>query len=725
MLFKEMLVKQHSLCTSRSFRRCWQTKSSYKCACSYHVFFYIFRFFAGILKVTGPLPVDDKRIQEEMDVFPYEAVERIKQVGGLADFLKMSLQFAVIDDVIALLSDAKSARQLALVRRKDKEELGQLPSVPDAWKTVGKSVNDVDSLRESVTGSDGFPTLPSATLYSSSVSGSSLPFPSMPISLNSTQSVDSGPSYGKYSSSLGFSKTPQSSVWPDKVNSASTTIGKKIKQSVDLMDSIDDFPAMKKTPKKGSIDDIDDDEISDSESDYRHSGSSFNGVKLGPMSTLYTGNVDTNISRSSSKSDMSDRSNRSDVSPSVSNEPKPMKPLTVGFGALEFMAGRKGSGILDKGVKDFDSASSVFSRDDSEIVDSVSLSSLSNEVQKAGEEFVRKSDEKFVAELAESVVEKLYEGKTVSESEKQETLRRVSSDIWKDFERSAKGQKSGESDSWSNTSAGADYSKNLGKFATDFMKKHYENSDGTVSSPTSNFNIIYPQDNKCGLNSLPDNNPGFNSVLHLPTSAISSESLTAPSTFLSTQTSLSDKSGYNLFSSPTWGFNSFQSPTPSFGPVGGPRVVANATIATSAPPLSSSSSLPSQASMPGMFIRPPHSASTFYQTPTSYYPPNRPSFKPSPMGMAPQMYPVIKTDQGCQCGPVMVTKATMTDTYEPYKLEYLNIKEEREKFLHIMTNNKLMYDKLLQEYNAKDQKIKVTSFIFLFTPTKVEFASLL
>ena len=629
--------------------------------------------------------MDDKRIQEEMDVFPFEALERIKQVGGLADFLRQSLKFAVIDNVVALLSDAKSARQMALMQRQDKEGLCAPSSVPDTWKTVGKGVNDVDSLRESVTGCEGFPNLHISPLsFSSTVSGSGLQTPAS----RPSNSVSAFKSSTVTSPAMGT----VSSMWSEKVNSVDVKFGKQQVTS-NALDSIDDFPSGK-TAQKSSIDDIDDfDEISDSESDYKRSDSSCNGAKLGTLSTFYT-----DISRSSSKSDMSDRSVRSDLSPAMSTEPKPLKPLNTGIGLLR---AKKGSGMWDKGEKDFDSSSSVFSKDENENGDCGSISSLSNEVKKAGEEFVRKSDEKFVAELADSVVEKLYEGKHVSEKERQETLVRVSADISKDFERSAMAQKSDEFYPWSNSNAGTDYSKNMGKFAKDFMKKHYEN-EKSVTSPTSNLNMLYQQTTDSGGTSF-QTNSGFNSVLHLPSSAINADSTIPQDTFLP-QTNIQNKSGYNLFSGPSWGFNSFSNPSGNFGPIKRP-VVANVSAQSPLPPASSP-----QASMANSFIRPPLSASAYYHTP----PPNfqqRPPICPPQFaapGMMPPMFRVEKKDQECQMGQIMVSKETMTSAYEPYKKELMNIKDERDKMLQLMTNNKMMYDKLLQEYNSKEQRIKVS-----------------
>lgn len=666
------------------------------------------RFFVEILKANGPLPIDDSKIQQEMEVFPFEAVERIKQVGGLADFLKQSLQFAVIDDVIALLSDSKKARLLALERRKEKEAQGYQPTSLSAWKTVGKGVNNIDSLSESVTPNESFPSLYDSALSSTpSISNStSLPstLPSFPRSLNSVSSVDSTSSFEKPSHLISTaSKAPAGSQWSAVVNSYDVKHVKtpELKMTLSSMDTIDDI--LLEMPKKSSIDDIDDfDDISDTGSDYRMSENSGSGVKHGHRLGVNMEKLGNDLSRSSSKSDLSD-SIRSDFSAGGTTEPIPLKPLSVGFGGIGLIGTKKGSGIWgDKIEKDIDSSSSVFSKEDNESGGGNSAQSLSSDVQKAGEEFIRKSDEKFVSELAESVVEKLYEGKSVSVQERINTLSRVSADIWKDFERSAKAQKTSESNLWNSTrEPGADYSKNMGKFAADFMKKHYDESGTSVTSPTSNINSVYPQKTNTGLDAF-QNNSGFNSMLHLPSSADSSSAFSSSprTSFLPSQSSTSDSSGYNLFSGPSWSFNSFGgSPGQMRGP--GP-LISNPAVPLQQP----------RPPAPGMFIQPPMSASSFYKSPTqnvqsSGFP--IPDYQsPSMTGMPVEMINNEKTDQCTQVETCrLVNKETMTDSCEPYKMEYLKLKEEREKMFQMMTGNKVVYDELLKEYKTKDQEIQV------------------
>lgn len=673
----------------------------------------LFRFFVEILKANGPLPIDDSQIQQEMEVFPFEAVERIKQVGGLADFLKQSLQFAVIDDVIALLSDSKKARQLALKRRKEKEAQGYQPTGLSAWKTVGKGVNNIDSLSESVTPNESFPSLyDSAVPTTPSVSNnSSVPstLPSLPRTLNSVSSVDSTSSLGKSSRSLSAaSKASAGSQWSAVVNSYDVKHVKTpdVKMTLSTMDTVDDILIeTPKASKKSSIDDIDDfDDISDTGSDYRMSENS-GSVKYDQRLGVNMEKLGNNLSRSSSKSDLSD-SIRSDFSAGGTTEPKPLKPLNVGLGGIGLLGTKKGSGIFgDKIEKDFDSSSSVFSKDENESGSRNSAQSSSSEVQKAGEEFIRKSDEKFVSELAESVVDKLYEGKYVSEQERMNTLSRVSADIWKDFERSAKAQKTSKSNLRNTTpEPGVDYSKNMGKFAADYMKKHYDESSTSETSPISNITSVYPQKTNTGLDAF-QTNSGFNSMLHLPSSADSSNPLSSspqPS-FLPSQSSTSESSGYNLFSGPSWSFNSFGSSGNSPGQVRGPG------------PLISNPAFPLQQPRPpapGTYIQPPISASSFYKSHiqnvqnTGFPAPDCPS--PLLTGMPAEMVNSANTDQCTKVGTGhLVNRETMTDICEPYKTEYLKLKEERERMFKMMTGNKVVYDELLKEYKAKEQEIQV------------------
>jgi hypothetical protein len=624
-------------------------------------------------------------------VFPPEALEKIKAVGGVADFLRQSLKFAVIDDVISLMSDAVRAREIALIRRQERQSTNTEPAVPNAWKTVGKSVNNVDALSESVK--------TNANLPGSISTSSSLNFSGVNSSVSLT-TLSSYPNANNSNSAVPFMDLPTTTSsqsdrpmhWSEGVSSfdIKTVIKPPVPVSVpapkpvavpviDTLDSIDDLPIVDNSSHKltKDLDDIDDlDKISESGSELRdsqESGGYKNGLKLDPrLASLEISKVDSN-SRCSSKSDISDPSYGS------------------AFGSIG--QHQKVSNLWDKMDSDFDSSWGKTSKEDYQIGEKNNVESVANEAKRLGEEFVRKSDETFVVELAESVVNKLYEGKTVTESERASTLRKVSADIWKDFERSANAAKKGGSSLWANTPAGVDYSKNMGKFTTDFMKRHY-NSERNIVSPTSDLSALQTQKPLMTTDSFSSftNNSGFNSTYPWPDGK-STVDPQGPS-------SISSNSGYTLFSGPTWGFDSFNSNSnTSVSPV-------------IAPPPKSVLPPPPQ----GHFVRPPLAVSSYYQNPNiqvPFRPPPRLPMPP-PMGMPfPPQIRFEKKDRDIQATVQVSSVETMTEEYEPYKMEFFQMKESRDDAIRVMAESKALYEKLIHEHKAKEQQIMVSFLLYL------------
>ncbi|XP_053408579.1 E3 ubiquitin-protein ligase TTC3-like [Mercenaria mercenaria] len=639
----------------------------------------LFLYFVEILKANGPLAIDDTRIQQELEVFPQEALEKIKLVGGLADFLRQSLKFAVIDDVISLMSDAVRAREIALIRRQERQNSGNEPAVQNAWKTVGKSVNNVDALSESLK--------TNVTMAASISTSSSLNFSDVNSSVNS-KTLSVLPNSNNSNSVSPFVDLPASTSqnnqgmhWSEGVSSFDITNPIKPPVTVpapvqvstfDTLDSIDDLPIQdtSELKTKKDLDDIDDlDGLSESGSELKESqenGGYKNGLRLDPrLASLDIGKVDSN-SRCSSKSDISERSYGS----AFGNIGQPKMPQ-----------------MWDKLESDFDSSWSRGSREENQNVERNSVESVALEAKRLGEEFVRKSDETFVSELAESVVDKLYEGRRVSDSERTSTLNKVSADIWKDFERSANAGKKGVSSLWANTPAGADYSKNMGKFATDFMKRHY-NSERNLVSPTSDLSTLPPQKPSVTPDSFSSfsNHPGFNSTFPWPDGKASKE--------MQIQPSVSSNSGYNLFSGPTWGLDSF-----------------NSSSAPSAPaPLSVPPPKPMMPPPQGPFVRPPLAVSGYYQHPNMQVPFRPPPRLPMPPPMAMPFPPQVRVemkDKETQAILQVESIGTMTEVYEPFKKEYLQMKENRDEAIRVMAESKSLYEKLLLEHKAKEQQILV------------------
>lgn len=637
-----------------------------------------------------------------MEVFPPEALEKIKQVGGLGDFLKLSLKFAVIDDVISLMSDAKNAREIALNRRHDHQTSSVEPPVHNAWKTVGKIVNNVDSLSESVTmtTSEAFPTVTiSSTISVSSCSNFSTVSNIVTCSVTSvtTSCPTLSDSLRNISSYYSTTQKKPTLHWSEGVSAynAGTSIKPSEKMTLNTLDSIDDYPfeEIPNKSRKSVLDDIDDfDRISDSGSEVRenseYSGYSKTSSRFNQKIGIDSGTRDSS-SRSSTKSDISDLSCKNDLSDIM---PKPLKPLSSisgGNGGLFGHVGaRKSSPRWDKLENDFESSWNQVSKEEYQGDVNHSVESVTKEVQRVGEEFVRKSDETFVSELAESVVAKLYEGKSVTADERQATLKKVSADIWKDFEKSAQSGKKGTS-LWADTPAGSEYSSNMGQFATDFMKKHYKKVEQTNVSPSFSGTDILPQKPLVDSNSFSSfsNNSGFN-----PNPSPWRNEKTDTNHHAPGQSTNSSSFGYSLFSGPSLGFDSFNS---------------NSTF--SSQPVR----FQSQNSMTAPFVRPPSSVSSYYQSAPSMQVPFKPAVHPrlpiQPVGMPfpPQTVHVEKCDSECQTHVLSCNTGTMTDLYEPYKQEYLQLKENHDKAVRIIADTKSLREKWMRDISTKDQEIMV------------------
>ncbi|KAL4229300.1 hypothetical protein ACF0H5_012340 [Mactra antiquata] len=659
----------------------------------------LFSYFVEILKANGPLAIEDARIQQELEVFPSEAIEKIKQVGGLGDFLKQSLKFAVIDGVISLMSDAKHAREIALIRRQERKGANMEPPIHNAWKTVGKGVNNVDSLSESVTMTtkDGFPAITVSTTLS--VTSSAYYSNVSSVITCSVTTVSISPPTDSFANLSSYYTNPQKKPplhWSEgagSYNVGTSDIKSTDKLKINTLDSIDDYPiegTVNMKSKKSPLDDIDDfDRISDSSSDVKEPSDQSEFSKIGTRLDQRFG-IDpvtrTSSSRSSTKSDFSDQS-------SCKNEltemmPKALKPLrSIGAAGNGGMFGHIGaqksnSPGWDKLESDFESSWNQVNKEESQMDLSSNADSVSKEVQRVGEEFVRKSDETFVSELAESVVAKLYEGKTVNPQERQATLSKVSADIWKDFEKSAQAGKKGTS-LWADTPAGSDYSTNMGQYTSDFMKKHYTQQEQSRASPSlSRTDMLSPKP-AVTMDSFNSNTSGFNSSTPWPNEQTD---------IGSGQSSNMSNFGYSLFSGPSLGFDTFNNNSP-FN--------------------SQPARFPQPTSIPPPFVRPPLSASTYYQNAPPMSGPFRQSAPPRmpipPVGV-PIPPPVVRSDKidfECQTRVEMCDSETMTELYEPYKQEYTQLKESHLAAMKALADAKTLREKWTQELTMKDQQIMV------------------
>ena len=634
-----------------------------------------------ILKVNGPLAIDDTRVQQELEVFPPEAQEKIKNAGGLGDFLRQSFKFAVIDDVISLLTDAVKAREIALIRRDERVNQGKLPQTHDAWKTVGKA-HDVDSLKESVTngsvntGKSYVSVAANAQNKSSSSSvsmTSSKPASFSSLVQNSIVRNVSGLSNSNSSNSLS---STDSALAPDKqvteisnhkLSDSNVDFSEDIlrkqkyaSSGIDTLDSIDDFPLPKSSSdhemKSKFLDDLDDFDIYPEvkmpvpEKDVRPQ-------KVNPKqeTRLPSETVKPRVLMSDSSSDISETSDISLETSKPLETPKPLKPI-----------GRFGQVLLSSEV-------GIELKNDKDSQDSVDST---DEIKKLADEFIRNTDEKFVSELAESVVNKLYTGKSVSDVQRAKTFMQVSDDIRKDFEKSAKSGNLTGSGIWAHTPASADYSKNMGKFANDFMKKHYQ-KENIVFSPTSDPATLYPQISSSNDFGISDSNFTINSPLITSEMGNETKGSFSPS-FISSSANSIYTSGYNLFSGPSLGLDSLsaiKSPTPHF------------------------------THSPQPFIRPPPSAASYYNNvpagPIGSHPP--PMLTPLRM---PSFHTVLKIDKETQVvGAVYCSVETMTDPLQMLEWEvFLQLKEDSER---VMRETNKFKARMNANYKTLEEKYKV------------------
>jgi len=75
------------------------------------------RLFASLLKQHGPMDPNDGVIKQALQKCSTDAQVVICDAGGIAKFLRQSLQFAVVDGYVCLAGDAGKARQMARTRR--------------------------------------------------------------------------------------------------------------------------------------------------------------------------------------------------------------------------------------------------------------------------------------------------------------------------------------------------------------------------------------------------------------------------------------------------------------------------------------------------------------------------------------------------------------------------------------------------------------------------------
>ncbi|KAL3886869.1 hypothetical protein ACJMK2_026830 [Sinanodonta woodiana] len=610
----------------------------------------LFSYFEDLFKLHGPLLLTDPQITRELDLFPTEAQNRIKQVGGLCKFLQQSLKFAVIDDVLSLMKDAVKCREIAIKRRQEKVKEGSegfIDGEMNAWKKVGRFNGEIDTLKTST----DFPSLNLAAYSSVSNSHLSnyLTNPGNAISLSvGSKKVTQSSSNGNLKEKTNKTRESYDSLDDFSFPVARSGLRMQNNSGIDSLDSIDDFPVMQseqKKKKKKTMDDLDDfDLCSESSSDGMHSD--MEEINLGhisaaklksrsPFEQVRDGSI---ISRSSSRSSTSEKSDRSSESGFRQPRPTPYSVPSYSFKTLPF--GTKLNTELEQSVLQQQYENSFTLHDtgmDTNVFASPQYSTSSNsdlsaEIRQATEDFRHKSDSELVAELADSVVDKMFSGTSASVQERKETYKRVIEDIWNDFKRSdANTSAKMESDkyssrSWSNSwDVSSRYGKNRGEYAEELMKRHYRKTKQTTNftfPSTSGYNINVSD------SSILSPVWSINDDTNIPDSFSSS---TIPVT---SENITSVTSNYSLFAGPSLGMNSS----------------------------------PFLSSLPSTY---PH---------TSSIPSRTPGFPPTPLPMPTPRKTYV--DKEIETEPLQQQSIeTMTEPYEPNKMELIQVRERHNQTL--------------------------------------------
>ncbi|KAK3585081.1 hypothetical protein CHS0354_004270 [Potamilus streckersoni] len=630
----------------------------------------LFSYFEDLFREHGPLLLTDPRITQELDLFPLEAQDKIKQVGGLCKFLSQSLKFAVIDDVLSLMKDAVKAQEIAIKRRQEKVRDGSkgfIDGEMNAWKKVGKFNYEIDALKTSM----DLPSLNSGVY--SSVSNSSRSTRVTSLSVNS-KNVTKLSSDGNLKEKANKTKAGYDSLDDFSFPVARSGFRMQNNSGIDSLDSIDDFPAVQsaqKKKRKKTMDDLDDFDLgSEVSSDGMHSDledinpGHLSAAKFESRSPFEQVRDGSFISRSSSRSSTSEKSDRSSEFGLKQPRSTPSSVSSYSFKTVLFgttLDTELEQSILQQQYKinstlqDAGMDKNVFAYP--QYSTSSLNSDLSAEIRQATEAFQRKSDSELVAEIADSVVDKMFSGTSVSDQERRETYKRVIEDIWNDFNRSdlntrAKIEKDkyssrSRSDGWD---VSGQYGKNMGEYAESLMKKHYRKTKKTT-------NFTFP--NTPGYN-INVSNSSTGSPVWSTNDDSSIRTSFSSSTFpVTSESTTSVTSSYNIFTGPSLGMKSpFLSSLPSTYP----------TI----------SSIPSRI----------------------------PGFPPTPLPMPTPRKTFVDKEietESLQQQSVEI----MTEPYEPYKMELIQTRENYNQALQACEDLKNENKMLKQELSKKQSEIDI------------------
>ena len=428
------------------------------------------------------------------------------------------------------------------------------------------------------------------------------------------------------------------------------------------MDDLDDIPLKvkkkKERPKK-FIDDIDSFSDSDSESDQEESPMSDKESMSSELSSSRSNlghshglasrtgeSVTMTMSRSSSKSDVSEKSDLSDLAKRAANA-SPSVARERGYGPI-------GSPSVD--------AYGLAPPPPLKVPTALSSRPIGTSAAEEARLQMHRVDMEFVTSIANEVVERLYQGKNVSQEEKSITFEQVSKQIWSDFQRS------GSSPAIDNSaltlpqskptklpSSGVDLSaidqgRNKINYADQYMKTFYQKNlpdPYTKRPPNSNSNIS----GSSFLTTNPSSTFSFPSIhsteppppLSIPTSAMT-DTGKFPSIHSDTSLSFPSSGSGNI-----WSTNDASS-IPSALNLGNPYAPPQAP-----PPLK----LPEKANPFNNLSIGTSIAKNDISAPMTGY-----------------SSALLRKHQGMQTELRTMEKDTMTDPYEPNKEEMMRLQEQ-------------------------------------------------
>ncbi|XP_061169827.1 E3 ubiquitin-protein ligase TTC3-like [Saccostrea echinata] len=654
----------------------------------------LFSFFEDLLKAHGPLHIEDGKLTSMIEDFPKDAKEKIEQVGGLSNFLKQSLKFAMIDDIVCLLKDSVKAREISLARGQARQTL-IMSNSNNVWKTVGKHSNSARSDNQSDIFSPSTSFNSSASCVTSEEKIKTFPSP-YPVIASGVDSLDDFGSVIKKGSiasldddfDLGPTRSGSKMDSIDDIHLISPTKKKKNKNKISPKD-LDAIDSLSSSSDSDS-DSASDDETESLNSDFSstRSGRASSSVKL-QTENGRVGDLKQNLdvsSRSSSKSDLSERSG-SDLSYDLMAKAYRSSPVASTFVKDKSFFMSSSPTVSENGRASDKTWQGLAVPQPLKIPSQFSqmppVMSLQSEASIAAEKEINRIDTEMVKEIADDVVERLFLGKNVSPAERQETYNRVTQDIWKDFKK----KQSSVSSVWpldnkslySQMSMSSLDKRQKKNYAEHFMKSHYQKNltDPLQQTPSCHppSTSTFPYSSKPPISTVDNSFPALHTMERIPPP-------------LSLPISLSTVNSYN----------------------------SNAPLSTVNPSIWSSTSETSVSE--GISCIP--NVSNFSTPPP---PLNLPSFASGPfssisIGTSVTESSVSSTlstvfgshaDKGSQICVEKRDSEMNTDPYEPYRIEYLRSQEDCEQMKNNMARLQSQVqerDAMLREWTIKAQSLE-------------------